>query len=100
PRALVGGTTQGTLTDDKGEYRLSLPAGARTLVYRAIGYRTLEVAIEGRAVIDVSLEPAPLTLPAQVVLGYTTEQRRDLSDPTAGVSGDEIRSHQGATPLA
>ena len=96
-RVLVAGTTQGTLTDDKGEYRLSLPAGARTLVFRAIGYRTLEVAIEGRTVIDVSLEPAPLTLPAQVVLGYTTQQRRDVSDATAGVTGEEIRSQQVAT---
>src|SRR5207248_6166193 len=96
-RVLVGGTSLGTLTDDKGAYRLELPAGARTLVFRAIGYKTLEVAIQGRAVIDVSLEPAPLTLPAQVVLGYTTQQRRDVSDATAGVTGEEIRSQQVAT---
>ncbi len=85
------------LTDDKGEYRLSLPPGARTLVFRAIGYKTLEVAIEGRTVIDVSLEPAPLTLEAQVVLGYTTQQRRDVSDAIAGVTGEQIREAQVAT---
>src|SRR6266699_1666473 len=96
-RVIVGGSTQGTLTDDKGEYQLSLPPGARTLVFRAIGYRTLEVAIEGRTTIDVSLEPAPLTLEAQVVLGYTTQQRRDVSDATAGVTGDQIRGQQTAT---
>ncbi len=96
-RVTVGGSTQGTLTDDKGEYHLSLPPGARTLVFRAIGYRTLEVAIEGRPVVDVSLEPAPLTLEAQVVLGYTTQQRRDVSDATAGVTGEQIRGQQVAT---
>ena len=96
-RVTVGGSTQGALTDDKGEYQLTLPPGARTLVFRAIGYRTLEVAIEGRTTIDVSLEPAPLTLEAQVVLGYTTQQRRDVSDATAGVTGDQIRGQQTAT---
>src|SRR2546421_10446088 len=96
-RVTVGGSTQGTLTDDKGEYHLSLRPGARTLVFRAIGYRTLEVAIEGRPVVDVSLEPAPLTLEAQVVLGYTTQQRRDVSDATAGVTGEQIRGQQTAT---
>src|SRR5438270_1868929 len=96
-RVTVGGRTQGTLTDDKGEFHLSLPPGARTLVFRAIGYRTLEVAIEGRTGIDVSLEPAPLTLEAQVVLGYTTQRRRDVSDATAGVTGEQIRGQQVAT---
>src|SRR5437773_11170885 len=96
-RVTVGGSTQGTLTDDKGEFHLSLPPGSRTLVFRAIGYRTLEVAIEGRTTIDVSLEPAPLTLEAQVVLGYTTQKRRDVSDATAGVTGDQIRGQQTAT---
>jgi len=96
-RVLVGGTARGTLTDDKGEYRLDLPPGARTLVFRAIGYKTLEVAIEGRTVIDVSLEPGPLTLQAQVVMGYLTQQRRDVSDASAGVTGEQVRETQVAT---
>jgi len=96
-RVLVRGTSHGTLTDDKGEYRLELPPGARTLVFRTIGYTTLEVAIEGRAVIDVSLEPAPLTLQAQVVMGYTTQQRRDVSDASAGVTGEQVQGAQVAT---
>src|SRR5438067_2653511 len=96
-RVLVRGTSHGTLTDDKGEYRLDLPAGPRTLVFRTIGYKTLEVAIQGRAVIDVSLDPAPLTLQEQVVMGYTTQQRRDVSDASAGVTGDQVHGTQVAT---
>ncbi|HEY6207461.1 MAG TPA: TonB-dependent receptor plug domain-containing protein, partial [Gemmatimonadales bacterium] len=94
---VVGGTNQRALTDDSGRYSLTLPAGARTLVFRSIGYRTLEVAIEGRPVVDVSLEPAALTLQEVVVVGYTSQQRRDVSDATAGVSGDQIRGEQVAT---
>jgi TonB-linked SusC/RagA family outer membrane protein len=99
PAALVevSGTAQGTVTDDKGEYRLALPPGARTLVFRIIGYQPLEVAIDGRSVIDVSLEPAALTLEAKVVLGYTNQRRRDVSDATAGVTGDQVHGQQVAT---
>src|SRR5947207_3718692 len=96
-RVLVGGTSLGTLTDDKGEYRLELPPGARLLVFRAIGYKTLEVAIAGRAVIDVSLEAGPLTLQEVVVMGYTSQQRRDVSDASAGVTGDQVREAEVAT---
>ena len=96
-RVVVGGTRASTLTDDRGEYTLDLPPGARTLVFRSIGFRTLEVPIEGRTVIDVSLEPAALTLDEVVVTGYTTQQRRNVSDATAGTSGDRIREHQVAT---
>jgi TonB-dependent starch-binding outer membrane protein SusC len=96
-RVVVGGTRLSTLTDDRGEYSLSLPAGARTLVFRSIGYRTLEVAVDGRTVVDVSLEPAALMLEEVVVTGYTTQQRRDVSDATAGVSGEQIRERQVAT---
>src|SRR5439155_522733 len=44
-RVLVGGTTQGTLTDDKGEYRLILPAGACTLVF--LGNTTPLYVVDG-----------------------------------------------------
>ena len=96
-RVTVAGTRLSALTDDRGAYSIELPPGARTLVFRLIGYRTLEAAIDGRAAIDVSLEPAALTLDEVVVTGYTTQQRRNVSDATAGASGDQIREHQAAT---
>src|SRR5918994_1773390 len=37
-RVVVGGTRSSTLTDDRGEYSLDLPPGARTLVFRSIGF--------------------------------------------------------------
>ena len=96
-RVVVGGTNQETLTDDRGQYSLTLPVGARTLVFRSIGHRTLEVAIEGRSVIDVALEPAALTLDEVLVMGYTNQRRKDVSDATASVTGEQIRGQQTAT---
>jgi TonB-linked SusC/RagA family outer membrane protein len=92
----VGGTSHRTQTDGRGEYTLTVPAGARTLVFRSIGYRTLEVAIDGRTVIDVSLEAAALLL-EPVVIGYTTQQRRDISGAVASVTTDAIEGRKVAT---
>jgi len=52
----VKGTKVGTKTDVNGRYTLQVPADATTLVFSYIGYRTIEVAIGDRTVIDVSLE--------------------------------------------
>src|SRR5207247_8994756 len=90
-------TNQETRTDGRGQYSLTVPGGARTLVCRSIGHRTLEVAIEGRSVIDVALEPAALTMDEVLVMGYTNQRRKDVSDATASVTGEQIRGQQTAT---
>src|SRR5437763_16519404 len=64
-RVLVGGPSHGTLTGRKGEYRLDLPPGPPTLVLRTIGYQTLDVAIQGRALLRLTRGPAPLPLQPQ-----------------------------------
>ncbi|MDF9798547.1 TonB-linked SusC/RagA family outer membrane protein [Catalinimonas alkaloidigena] len=52
---LVKGTTQGTITDIEGNYRLNVAENAETLVFSFVGYETQEVTINGRTTIDVNL---------------------------------------------
>jgi hypothetical protein len=42
---LVKGTTQGTITNDNGEFSLEVAAQSQTLVFSFVGMRTVEVAI-------------------------------------------------------
>ncbi|MCS7210505.1 MAG: SusC/RagA family TonB-linked outer membrane protein [Chloroherpetonaceae bacterium] len=53
---LVKDTRVGTKTNVNGQYSIQVPSGATTLVFSYIGYRTIEVAIGDRTVIDVTLE--------------------------------------------
>ena len=48
---LVKGTTVGALTDSDGKYRVDVPEGSGILVISFIGYKTKEVAINGRSVV-------------------------------------------------
>src|SRR5881398_2275969 len=45
----------GTQTDAQGNYTLSVPSGARFLVFSHVAYEALEVPITNRGVINVTL---------------------------------------------
>ncbi|MES1181920.1 MAG: carboxypeptidase-like regulatory domain-containing protein, partial [Flavobacterium sp.] len=53
---VLKGTTNGTVSDANGNYKMSIPDGNGTLVFSFIGLKSQEVEIGGRAVIDVKME--------------------------------------------
>ena len=54
---LVKGTTVGTVTDIDGNYRLTAPDDAETLVFSSVGYTSEEVAIGNQTVISLAYGP-------------------------------------------
>ncbi|GAB3331524.1 TonB-dependent receptor [Larkinella ripae] len=84
------GTSRGTQTDASGNYTLSVPSEGGALVVSFIGTTTQEVAIGNRSTIDVKLANDTRALNEVVVVGYGTQQRRDLTGSQLTVKGDEI----------
>ncbi|HPH47389.1 MAG TPA: carboxypeptidase-like regulatory domain-containing protein [Chryseolinea sp.] len=89
---LVKGTTIGTSTSATGTYTLSIPDGKTTLVFSFIGYKTIEVEIGSRTVVDVSLDSDATQLSEVIVVGYGTQIKQDLTGNIAKVSGDVIQN--------
>ena len=87
---LIKGTQNGTTTSAEGTYRLPLPSGAATLIVSYVGYLSQEVPINNRSVIDVRLEPGDKTLSEVVVVGYGTQQKKDLTGAIATVGAKDI----------
>lgn len=87
---LLKGTTNGTTTDADGNYSLVVPASGGSLVFTFIGLESKEIEIGDRAVVDVSLGLDVTQLSEVVVVGYGTQQKRDLTGTIASVSGKEI----------
>lgn len=87
---VVKGTTIGTTTDFDGKYTLGLPADAETLVISYIGYESVEIAVQGRTQLDVTLKPDMETLQEVVVVGYGTQRKSDLTGSVASVKGTEL----------
>lgn len=88
---IVKGTLSGTVTDINGKYTLSVPEGSNDLIFSFVGMLTQEVQINGRAVVDVSLQEDVVGLDEVVVtaLGITRE-KKSLGYATQEVKGDEL----------
>ncbi|TGE14233.1 TonB-dependent receptor [Hymenobacter elongatus] len=93
----VKGGSTGTQTDADGRYSLSVPDNA-TLVFSFIGYAAQEVAVVGRTTVDVALAPDTETLSEVVVVGYGTQQKRDVTGAVARVEAEEIVNQPVQTP--
>ncbi len=76
---VVQNTTTGTTTDLYGQYVLEGISPQDILVFTYIGHQVEEVAIDGREVIDVVMTPQALSGEDVVVIGYGTQQRRDIT---------------------
>ncbi|MDO6492396.1 MAG: TonB-dependent receptor [Cellulophaga sp.] len=75
---LVKGTTIGVVSDFDGNYSISAPSDATTLVFSYIGFKTKEVAINGQTAINVSLELDAAQLDEVVIIGYGTSTKRKM----------------------
>jgi TonB-linked SusC/RagA family outer membrane protein len=87
-QVVVRGTTVGTLTDASGNYVLTnVPAGATTLAFSSVGFRTSEVAIQG-TVVNVALQPQAVALEGIVVTALGVERERSQ----LGTAQQQIRT--------
>ena len=92
----------GAITGPDGRYTLGrAPAGTYSLRAQRIGFgpATQQVTVTENAVTtaDFRMTSVATTLTTQVVVGYTTQQRRDVSDAVASVRGEELRDQKVAT---
>ncbi len=85
------GTRIGTTTDSKGKFSINAKANS-TLVFSFVGYKTIEIAIGGKSIINASLPTSDNALDEVVVVGYGTSLKKDLSGSVASVSAEEIKS--------
>ncbi len=85
----VKGTNLGTLTDQKGDFTLSVPSSATTLVFTYIGYKTQEVPIQNH--VEVTLHEEAIGLQGLVVtaLGVRRE-KKTLGYSVEDVSGSDV----------
>ncbi|MEE9166679.1 MAG: TonB-dependent receptor [Candidatus Neomarinimicrobiota bacterium] len=76
---VIQGTTMGATTDIEGLYVLEDVPSDAILVFSYIGFGTEEVPVGGREVVDLIMTPQALSGEELVVIGYGTQQRRDVT---------------------
>ena len=87
----VKGTTNGTITDLQGSYKINVPANATTLVFTFVGMKSQEIAIGTQTAINAVLESSATQLGGMVVtaLGISRE-KKSLGYSTQEVKGDLV----------
>ncbi|WP_157470697.1 SusC/RagA family TonB-linked outer membrane protein [Gracilimonas tropica] len=86
----VEGTNIGVTTDVNGEFELTVPDDAETLVFRFVGYITQEVPIGDQTYFEVALVYDLVQLEDAVVVGYGTQQRTEVTGAVSSVRTEEI----------
>ncbi len=86
---IVKGTSQGTNTDNNGNYTIVVAENA-TLVFSTVGYESIEVSVSGKTVVDISLKQSSRVMDQVVVVGYGSARKKDLTGSSASVKGADI----------
>jgi len=87
---ILKGTTTGTITDINGKYSFTFSETAPTLIFRFVGYKTQEILVGARNIIDVRLEIESKLLDEVVVVGYGVQKKSDITGATIKIKGDEL----------
>ncbi|HAZ02600.1 MAG TPA: SusC/RagA family TonB-linked outer membrane protein [Prolixibacteraceae bacterium] len=87
---VVKGTTNGTITNNDGNYTLTnVPADA-TLIFSFVGMRSQEIPVAGQLIVNVRMEEESIGIEEVVAIGYGTVKKQDLTGAVASVGGAAI----------
>lgn len=88
---LVKGGSTGTVTNSNGDYTITVADENSVLVFSFVGYLSQEITVQGRSVINVTLEVDESNLEEIVVTALGIEKTsKSLGYATSNVKSDEL----------
>jgi len=86
----VKGTSRAVVTNTQGAYSIQA-SPTETITINYIGYQPVETLVGGRTSINFSLQPSNQGLNEVVVIGYGTQQRKEVTNAVSQVTGADLR---------
>lgn len=87
---MVRGTGRGVASGSDGTFSISVPKADDVLVFSFIGFKSQEITVGARTVIDVTMEPDILSMGGVVVMGYSTKKRNEITSAVSTVTSDKL----------
>ncbi|MBN1789612.1 MAG: SusC/RagA family TonB-linked outer membrane protein, partial [Bacteroidales bacterium] len=75
----IKNTTTGTITDENGNYSLTVSSKSDVIVFSFVSYEPFEIVVGEQTTINVSLVISATELEQVVVVGYGTQKKVDLT---------------------
>lgn len=89
---VIKGTTKGIITDANGNYSMAnVPANA-TLVFSFVGMKTLEVQVEEKTKVDVTMTEDAVGIEEVVAVGYGVQKKANLSGAVNTVEAKTLQN--------
>lgn len=82
--------SNGTITDIDGKYVINVSGAKSVLQFSFIGYKTDEITVGNRKIINVTLKDESKLLDEVVVIGYGSMRKKDLSGAVASIKSDDL----------
>ena len=85
------GASLGAVTDIDGNFTLTVKDTKATLVFSYVGLETLEINLNGRTNIEVTMRDSQTNLNELVVVGYGTMKKSDLAGASSSLNEDALK---------
>ncbi len=97
---IIKGTTTVVVTNEKGEYQITAPDDA-ILVYRYIGFKTMEMSVAGKTRIDISMEEDASELKEVNIVstGFQNINKKLFTGSAVSIKGSDVKQ-DGVTDVS
>ena len=86
----VKGTAITTVTNAQGKYSIKVSSDNAVLVFSYVGYASMELPVNGKAVIDARLSADDRSLNELIVVGYGTQKKETVTGSISQVKGSDL----------
>lgn len=93
------GTSTAVASNEDGTYAIKAPKDG-ILVFSFIGYKNVEIPIEGKLVVNAELQPDAVALDDVVVVAYGSAKKESLTGAVAAVNSKNIEKRAAANVAA
>ncbi len=87
---VVKNTTNGVTTDFDGNYTIELKNMDTFLTYSFVGFKSQEIEVGNRTIINLEMIESAENLDEVVVVGFGTQKKKDLTGAIETISSDDI----------
>lgn len=89
---LEKGTNNGTVTDNNGNYTISVKSENSVLVYSFLGYDSQEIIVKDKREIDIFMSESQTLLDEVIVVGYGTMKKKDLTGSILSIKEKDLKN--------
>ena len=86
------GSTNSTLTEDNGQFTITVSSAGATLVFSSIGYEEQRIQVGTDTTLHIQMESVATLLDELVVVGYGQQKKSDIATAIASVDVADMKT--------